>query len=136
MTRRAIAPALLAAALVVALTGCGMLGATTRVTLQNGTDVPLSLDVNGTWIGTVAPHTTADLPFALDDSTTSIQARSPNGAALVGLIGTRSMFEAAIDGSTPMAEWQELACGRVVVSVGPFDPSVLPALTPPTGPCP
>jgi hypothetical protein len=113
-----------------------MLGATTLVTLQNGTDVPLALDVNGTWIGTVAPHTTAALPFALDDLTTSIQARSANGAALVGLIGTRSMFDAAIDGSMPMAEWQDLACGRVVMSVGPFDPAVLPALGPATSPCP
>jgi hypothetical protein len=97
-----------------------------RVAVMNGTDVPISVHVDGAWVGTVGPGASADVPFSLGTGTTDIQARSPTGAVLVSLLGTRPMFDAAIDGSMPMSAWQDLACGRLLLSVGPFDRSALP----------
>jgi hypothetical protein len=68
--------------------------------------------------------------------TTDIEARSPTGVVLVSLLGTRPMFDAAVDGSMPISAWQDLGCGRLLLSVGTIDRSALPPAPPAGQPCP
>jgi hypothetical protein len=129
--RRSLAGALLAA--IVA--GCAIVTGP-RVAVLNGTGVPISVHVNGAWVGTVGPGASADVPFTVGTDTTDIEARSPTGAVLVSLLGTRPMFDAAVDGSMPISAWQDLGCGRLLLSVGTIDRSALPPAPPAGQPCP
>ena len=133
--RPSSALAVVAAVAATVLVGCGILSFA-RVSVRNETTVPIAVHVDGGWVGTVAPGATADLAFTPGDDTTEIEARSPTGAILASLIGTRPMYDGAIDGSTPMSAWQDIACGRVVLSIGPFDASALQPLDAPSVPCP
>ncbi len=121
--------------LAVLAAGCALAGQP-RVMVRNETTVPISVQADDLWIGTVAAGATAELAFPLGDEPTDIQASTPSGATVADLLGTRAMYDAAIAGSNPMSTWQDMACGRVVLAVGPFDPSLLDPLPSPTGPCP
>ncbi len=118
-----------------ALAACGVL-AGSRVVVHNESSEPIAIHANGAWIGTVAPGTVAELPFHVDDGTTSVQGRTATGATVVDISGTRAMIEAALDGSMPMSAWQDLECGRIILALGPFDPSILEPRPAPAGPCP
>lgn len=133
--RGSFAIATLLLGVLIAGTGCALVDQP-RVLVRNETTVPVAVDVDGTWIGTVAPGAIAELPFPLSDGQMTIQAKTPTGASIADLLGTRAMFDAAVEGSSGMSSWQDLACGRVVLAVGPFDESLLGPAPSPTGSCP
>ena len=123
--RRGGGPAIALAMAVALLAGCSsMLGP--RVTVQNEMTVPLTVDANGHWIGTVGPGASATLGFALGDGQTSIMARTPSGAVVADLLETNAMIEDAMAGTGVMAAWQDVACGRVLLALEPFDGSGVP----------
>lgn len=136
--RRALRPVrsvLLFVAAMVAVAGCG-LADQARFTVRNDTADPVTVYVDDGWIGTVGPGAGAELALPVGGETIEIQARTPSGAVLASLAGTRAMFDAALDGSGPMSAWQDLPCGRVLLAVGPFDASALGPPPSPSAPCP
>jgi len=131
---RAIAAALVAAAAVAA---CGVApagGPTVR--LDNGTTVPIAIHVNDRWVGTYPAGAVVDVPVPVQGGDYLIEARTPSSASLVSLLGTSSRVEGASDGRLPMSSWADVGCGRVVLSIGPADLTILPDPPEPSGPCP
>lgn len=113
----------------LAVTGCGLLpGSGPTVRLENMSSSPAAVDVNGTWVGTYAGGTSADVylggygqpPFI-------VTVRLPNGEIVAQLDITAADVESGsnLAGST----WgrADLPCGTIRLSYGrPAEP--LPAV--------
>lgn len=113
----------LLAIVALLLTGCSsVLGP--RVTIVNDTNEVFTIEADGVWVGTVGPRARATLPVPLADDATDVVARDAVEQTLVSIGGTRSMWDDALDGSTPMIAWQDFACGRILIATEPFDPTV------------
>ena len=124
------------AVLALAIAACQAEPSTMRtVHLQNQTDIPVAVHVNGTWIGTYPAGAVTELPIPAQEGEYRIEARSPSGAALLTLLGTAAMVDAAEANEQVFDAWADVPCGRIAMSVGAI-PLVRPAPGPATGPCP
>jgi hypothetical protein len=103
-------------------------GETTTVVLENSTDVPVAIHVDGSWVGTYPAATARDIQVAGQPPHT-VEVFTPSGARLAAWTYTS---ELARDGGMSTSE---VPCGIIRLSVGRIE---LPALGPvtPTGPCP
>ena len=134
MPRRAGTWALLLTAL--ALAGCGLLpGSGPVVRLDNLTNEPAAVEVNGAWVGTYAPRTSTPIPLQGRGAPPyRISVRMANGSELTSIELTDEDVRVAADGRGGAAVTAELDCGTVRVSIGHVDdplPSVAFAELPP-----
>jgi len=127
MRRRAGPWALLLS--VLAVGGCDLLpGPGPAVRLDNMTNSPAAVDVNGTWVGTYAGGTSADVYLArYGQPPFIVSVRTPNGLIAVQLEVTAADVEAGADASGNMSGQADLPCGVIRLSFGqPVEP--LPAV--------
>ena len=137
MPRRPGRWALLLGALAVV--GCGLLpGSGTVVRLDNLTNEPAAVEVNGAWVGTYAPQTSTAIPLQGRGAPPYVvTVRKANGTELISLDVTADDVNAATDGSGGTAAMAELACGTIRLSIGRVDmplPTVAAADLPPCSP--
>ena len=135
--RRVIA----ALGLVTAVAGCaGPAGPDMpRLTVENRTDTPIGVYVDGEWVGTDEPGAT--IQTGLGPTTRSsyrIEARSPSGAVLAAFDAPRGAVGAALDGGAPLGEAFGVPCGEIHILIGTLaaDEALAPAEAVEPGPCP
>lgn len=138
--RRAIASLLLVAAMALGTGGCARMAVgDIPVTLDNLTDAPVGLYVNGDWVGTYpAGASTTQTLGDHGGAPYDVEVRSESGAILAEL-GVNEAQAATLTGdSMPIHIEQGLPCGVVRIEVGVPDPDVAPApaKSVPPGPCP
>lgn len=119
----------LVVALAVGISACAPTGAATEFVLENATNVPVQVVVDGTWVGTYASGTNRAVP-APGEPPHRVEVLTASGERLV-----EWGYDAgeATSGATTRAD---LPCGVVRLSVGRIE---LPALTPTSevaSPCP
>lgn len=86
------------------------------VSVANGLTVPVTVDVNGPVVGTVAAGATQDWdPAALPAKPWAVEARSPSGRVLAALTVSASDYLSANSGRAAL---EDLACGRLVLWAG------------------
>lgn len=108
----------------LSLAGCGLLPGGPFVRLENLSNSPAAVDVNGTWAGTYAGGTSADVylgRFGQPPYTVSV--RTPNGLIAVQLEVTAADVAAGPDGSGNVSGQANLTCGIIRMSYGqPLEP--------------
>ncbi len=127
--RRPIASGLVAAWTLGALAACSLAQPSTPMVLENLTDTPLAVHVDGDWVGTYPASTTSSVPIR-GEPPVGIEVVTPSGAVLV-----EWAFDAqqAVGGAVSVSE---VPCGVIRLSVGAVEPPALGDLPPPSGPCP
>lgn len=127
-------------ALVLATSGCGRTAsADITITLDNLTDTPIGLYVNGDWIGTYAPGATTKQPLGDHGGAPyAVEARSDSGAALAVVRVNEAQAQDLAEAGRGVAVEQGVPCGVVRIVVGELGPSAVPApaASVPPGPCP
>ena len=124
------------ALLAVAVAGCGLIQSSQRIGMDNGTDIPIQLHVNGAWVGTYAPGATADAPLGGHGGPSyAIQLLSPSGAVLGSWDVTAEEME-LIDEDGEGISWDVAApCGSIHLWIGDkVGPTTDPS--PSYAPCP
>lgn len=134
MRRRAGRWALLLS--VLAVGGCGLLpGSGPVVRLDNLTNEPAAVEVNGTWLGTYAPGTSTDISLQGRGAPPyRVGVRLANGQEVISIEVSAEDVSDAADGSAGSAAMAELPCGTVRLSIGRVDqalPTVAFAELPP-----
>jgi hypothetical protein len=126
MRHRAERGALLLCALVVA--ACGLLPGGPVVRLENMSNSPATVDVNGTWVGTYAGGTAADVYFAkYGQPPYTVTVRTPNGLIAAQVEVTAADVEAGAYAAGNVSGRADLPCGTIRLSYGaPAEP--LPAV--------
>jgi hypothetical protein len=139
--RRIAARLALAAVLAAVVAACG--GTTgpdmARLTVENRTDTPIGVYVDGEWVGTDEPGAT--IATGLGPTTRSsyrIEAHSPSGAVLAVFEAPRAAVAATVEGGAPLGEAFGVPCGEIHIIVGELGPAeaVAPAPAPAAGPGP
>jgi len=130
----------LAIALVVAGCVSPRSAADVQLQLDNATDTPVGLYVDGTWIGTYPAGATTTLPLRQQgDPPYRIEARSPSGTVLAATeVNVPSLESLEAGTGMPVGESVGLPCGVVTLLVGELAPdqALSPAMSVPPGPCP
>ena len=124
-------PGLSMAALLVvllAVAGCGLasdVGVIGReatdipISIENDTNVPVGLYVDGAWVGTYAPGSRLAVPMpAPRRLPTTIELRSPSDAALLSVTLNEGQHAAAEAGGYGAGASQGLPCGVLTLLVG------------------
>ena len=110
------------------------------VNVDNGTDIPIGVYVDGEWRGTDEPGATILVPLGDGPPPMTIEARSPTGATLAILEANAPQVEALRRGETEdvIAEEFGVPCGVITIVVGemPAGWAPAPAEAVATGPCP
>ena len=110
-----------------------------RVHVDNGTDIPIAIYVDGVWRGTDEPGATIVVPLGEDLRPITVEARSPNDAVLATLDVPLGPMKALLDreGDAWGAEFA-VPCGGIRIFVGELGPYAVmaPASAVPAGPCP
>ena len=139
---RRIAAALALAALLAAVAAaCGGTSApdTPRLTVENLTDTPIGVYVDGEWVGTDEPGATIQTGLGpTTGSSYRIEARSPSGAVLAVFEAPRAAVGATTQGGAALGEAFAVPCGEIRIIVGELGPTeaLAPAPAPATGPGP
>ena len=132
--------ALAMAAPVATLAACGVVPGLdeVRVHVDNETDIPIGVYVDGVWRGTDEPGATIVVPLGDGLPPITIEARSASGAVLATLDVPLGPVKALRDGEGD-AWGEEIAvpCGLIRITVGELGPNVAhaPAAAVPAGPC-
>ena len=121
MRRRAGRWALMLTVLVVA--SCGLLpGSGPVIRLDNLTNEPAAVEVNGAWVGTYAPRTSTDIQLqGRGHPPYVVIVRMADGTEATSIELTAADVENAADGRGGSAVTAELACGTVRMSLGRVD---------------
>lgn len=108
----------------LAVSGCGLLSGGPFVRLENLSNSPAAVDVNGTWAGTYAGGTSADVYLArYGQPPYTVSVRTPNGLIAVQLVVTAADVAAGPDGSGNVRGQADLPCGIIRMSYGqPLEP--------------
>lgn len=127
-------------AFVLATSGCGRTAvADITITLDNLTDTPIGLYVNGEWIGTYPAGTTTEQPLGDHGGAPyTVEARSNSGAVLAMVRVNEAQAQTLAEAGQAVAIEQGVPCGVVRIVVGELGPSEVPApaASVPPGPCP
>ena len=93
-----------------------------RVQVDNGTDIPIAIYVDGVWRGTNQPGATIVVPIGEDLRPITVEARSPNDAMLATLDVPLGPMKALLDreGDAWGAEFA-VPCGGIRIFVGELD---------------
>lgn len=138
--RRGLAVIVLAATVAVATIGCARMAVgDIPVTLDNLTDVPVGLYVNGDWVGTYpAGASTRQTLGDHGGAPYDVEARSESGAVLAEVAINEPQAATLTADGMPIGVEQGVPCGVVRIVVGVPDPLVAPAPGPAVspGPCP
>ena len=128
------------AALAIGTSGCARMGVgDIPVTLDNLTDIPVGLYVNGDWVGTYpAGASTTQTLGAHGGAPYDVEARSDSGAVLAEVAVNEPQAVTLTGGGMPIGVEQGVPCGVIRIVVGIPDPDVAPAPgeAVPSGPCP
>jgi hypothetical protein len=127
-------------ALALLASACAPSPAEVRIHVDNETDVPIGVYVDGEWRGTDEPESTIVVPLGNGTPPLTIEARSPSGATLATLVANAAQVEALRRGDDEDVIASEVAvpCGIIRIVVGEMPPGSAPAPAEavPTGPCP
>lgn len=139
MTVRRRALAVLAVASVVGVAACAtVLAPADRIGLENRTSTPVSVEVNGSWVGTYAAGDVVIVPITGHGGPPySLAIRSPSGALLVEQTISAQSRQDVIAGTTRESLGYGVPCGWIQISYG-VEVTPTSGLPPqdPTGPCP
>lgn len=129
--------ALVAVALAVSVAIAGCLSApAAHARLQNGTDVPLAVHVNGGWVGTYPAGATVEVPIRDGGAPYRIEARSGTGAVLSALDVTADDAQRVRTGTRSLSATSDTPCGMIRLTFGDAAVEPLPVPTSVPGPCP
>ena len=129
-------------ALATALVACGgsASGADVRLRVDNDTDTPVGVYLDGTWMGTDEPGATIDVPLGAGSPPLLVEVRSPSGATLATLEAQAGPVQALRDGDAQNVIAQEFGvpCGVIRIVIGELGTDRAPAPAPSVaaGPCP
>lgn len=126
------AAAVLAAS--VAIAGCQAEPAA-HVMLENDTDIPLAVHVNGGWLGTYPAGAVAEVPIRLAPPY-RIEARSDSGAVLSALEVTTDDAQRVLAGARSLRATSDTPCGMIRLTFGDVAAEPMPAPKSAPGPCP
>ena len=104
--------------------------------IENATDIPLAVHVNGTWVGTYPAGATAEVPIRTGDGPFLLEARSDSGATLSALDVTADDVMAVGDGTRSLRATSDTPCGMIRLTFGDAAVEPMPAATSEPGPCP
>ncbi|MEO6206570.1 MAG: hypothetical protein ABIP77_01290 [Candidatus Limnocylindrales bacterium] len=127
-------------ALVFAVSGCSRTAvADITISLDNLTDTPIGLYVNGEWVGTYPAGATTEQPLGDHGGAPySVEARSGSGAVLATVGVNEAQAQTPAQAGQGLAVEQGVPCGIVRIVVGELGPDAVPApaasVSP--GPCP
>ena len=122
----------LAALLVLA--GCSR--TVPQVQLENGTDTPLAVHANGSWLGTYPAGAVADVPIGAEGPPWSIDVKSASGAILATLEIAADDMQPADAGTRSLRTTADTPCGVVRLTFGDATMEPMPVSTSLPGPCP
>jgi len=110
-----------AALLLCALTlaGCALpMGGELRVHIENQTDAPVAVYVNGGWVGTYPPGTETSAPIAGHGGPPyTVAAEDPGGALLTSVVVSANDAASIAGGSTMMETSVGVECGYVRIVI-------------------
>lgn len=108
-----------------------------RIHLENASDDPVGLYVNGGWVGTYQPGATIAVPlFGRGGPPFDIEVRTITNEVLLDLPVTADDARTIASGSTTIASEAMLDCGFVSVAVGTVAPIVERGEAQGAGACP
>jgi len=123
-------------ALCAAVAGCSFTGGIGPTAyLENGTDVPIAVYVNGGWVGTYPPGTRTDVPIGGHGGPPyAIEVRTPSGVVLTQL----GVSPADIANGGSVGAGASMPCGEVQLTYGAVERRGGPARVAPIEPgsCP
>jgi len=138
--RRAVISLLLLVAFAAATSGCARMAVgDIPITLDNLTDTPVGLYVNGDWVGTYpAGASTTQTLGGHGGAPYDVEVRSASGAVLAEMAVNEPQAASLTGGAMPIGVEQGVPCGVVRIVVGVPDPGAVPAPAQavPPGPCP
>jgi hypothetical protein len=118
------------------LAGCGT--AVPRVHVDNGTDIPITIYVNGVQADSLDPGASSDALIAgRAGPPYAIEARTPSGTAIARFAVSSAAYRGVASGAAGTASTMAFPCGRIGFTLG-TPPSPLPPddPAPSAGPCP
>jgi hypothetical protein len=134
---RVIRATLVAAILATSAAIAGCQGApAAHATLENRTDVPLAVHVNGGWVGTYPAGATAEVPIRDGGAPYRIEARSASGAVLSALDVTVDDAQRVRTGTRSLSATSDTPCGMIRLTFGDAAVQPMPVPTSAPGPCP
>ena len=110
-----------------------------RLTVDNRTDTPVGVYVDGEWIGTDEPGATIVTTLGSTDADVyRIEARSPSGAVLAALEAPRAAVDASRGGGPGSGTTIAVPCGEIAIRIGALaaGETLAPADPVERGPCP
>ncbi|MGK2851912.1 MAG: hypothetical protein ACSLFN_13495 [Candidatus Limnocylindrales bacterium] len=138
--RRGVVILGLVAAMAIGMSACARMGVgDIPITLDNLTDTPVGLYVNGDWVGTYpAGASTTQTLGDHGGAPYDVEVRTESGAVLAELGVNEPQAASLTGGAIPIGLEQSVPCGIVRIVVGVPDPLVAPAPgeAVPPGPCP
>jgi hypothetical protein len=110
-------------ALSLVVVGCGLLPTGSQAAhIDNMTNTPMAVHIDGVWAGTYAPGTSADVPLVGHGAPPyAITVHSPSGGVLMQLVVSADDYQMAAEGTGSVSGDTELPCGTVRLSVGRID---------------
>lgn len=133
MTGRAPRAGLVLLAALSLFAGCSR--TLPQVQVENGTDIPLAVHVNGEWLGTYPAGAVADVAIGAAGPPWSIDVRSASGAILATLGITAEDMQPADSGPGGLQATADTPCGTIRLTFGIAAIGPLPVSTSPRGPC-
>lgn len=118
--------------------GCGLLPSSgPAVHLDNQTNTPLAVHVQGVWVGTYAPGASADVSMGSQGAPPyNVTIHSPSGGLLMVFDVTAEAIKAAADGGGIAAGSTGLPCGTVRLAIGRIDEPLEPVASEGLPACP
>jgi hypothetical protein len=129
---RRVGPALGSVLLGLFLLGCSAASVDgPTIHLENRTDIPVAIHLDGAWVGTYGAGVGVDVPIGREPPPRAVEVYSPSGALLLTW-EIPVPVSTGTGGSTSVT----LPCGAIRVSYGKTDASPLEGPTGPSSPCP
>ena len=107
----------------VALAGCGLLpDPGQRIHIDNMTNTPAALHVNGRWVGTYAPGASGDVPVGgLGEPPFLVTVHSPSGRELARFEVSANDIQSAAKDMGGSSVTVHVGCGTIRLAFGPID---------------
>jgi hypothetical protein len=101
--------------------GCGLLPSSgPAVHVDNQTNTPMAVHVNGAWVGTYAPGASSDVPMGGQGAAPyKFSVHSPSGNSLMDFVVTADDITRATEGGISIGT-TGLPCGEVRMAIGPI----------------